>query len=136
MSLMIGAQLFRRGGFQHNPDFDIERNRYFGSHCTCSLRLNGPDKPEKPFRVRPFMHQLPKTAAIDVQMTPGEKVLLMKYLPLKKQISTYTGTMVGSPESNTAGGCATRFVMDVDKIDDVCSIYHGPHPIMFCASPI
>jgi hypothetical protein len=42
--------------------------------------------------------------------------------------------MVGSPEINTAGGCATRFVMDVDKVDDVCSIYQGPHPIMYCGT--
>jgi hypothetical protein len=134
MSLMIGAQLFRRGGFQHNPEFDIDRNQYYGAHCTCALKLNGPDKAEKPFRIRPFTHQLPKTAAIDVQMTPGEKILLMKYIPPANRIFTYTGTMVGSPEINTAGGCATRFVMDVDKIDDVCSIYHGAHPIMYCAS--
>jgi len=132
MSLMLGTQLFKRGGFLHNPEFDIDRNQYYGSHCTCALELNGPGKGEKPFRIRPFTHQLPKTAAIDVQMTPGERVFLMKYVPGGKMIFAYAGTMVGSPEINTAGGCATRFVMDVDKIEDVCSIYHGPHPIMYC----
>ena len=134
LSLMVGAQLFRRGGFQHNPEFDVERNQYYGAHCTCALELNGPGKGEKPFRIRPFTHQLPKTAAIDVQMTPGEKAFVMKYLPQQNQIAAYTGTIVGSPEINTAGGCATRFVMDVDKVEDVCSIYIGPHPIMYCGT--
>ena len=135
MSLMIGAQLFKRGGFMHNPEFDIDRNQYYGAHCTCALELHGPGKGETPFRIRPFTHQLPKTAALDVRMTPGERVFVMKYIPPENRIFTYTGTMVGSPEINTAGGCATRFVMDVDKVDDVCSIYHGPHPILYLGSP-
>ena len=134
MSLMIGAHLFRRAGFQHNPEFDIDRNQYYGSHCTCALELHGPGKGEKPFRIRPFTHQLPKTAALDVKMTPGDKIFLMKYIPPQHRIIAYSGTMVGSPEMNTAGGCATRFVMDVDKVEDVCSIYQGPHPIMYCGT--
>jgi hypothetical protein len=134
MSLMIGAHLFRRGGFQHNPEFDVDRNQYYGSHCTCALELHGPGKGEMPFRIRPFTHQLPKTAALDVSLTPGEKVFLMKYIPPDNRIVAYSGTMVGSPEINTAGGCATRFVMDVDKVEDVCSIYPGPHPIMYCGT--
>ena len=134
ISLMIGTHLLKRAGFQHNPEFDIDRNQYYGAHCTCALELYGPGKGEKPFRIRPFTHQLPKTAAIDVQMTPGEKVFVLKYLPAQKQIFAYTGTMVGSPEINVAGGCATRFVMDVDKTDDVCTIYHGPHPILYIGS--
>ena len=136
MSMMIGTHLFKRAGFQHNPEYDIDRNQYYGAHCTCALELHGPGKGEKPFRIRPFTHQLPKTAAIDVQMTPGDKVFLMKYIPPQNKIFAYTGTMVGSPEMNVAGGCATRFVMDVDKIDDVCSIHHGPHPIMYCGTAI
>ena len=131
MSLMIGSHLLKRGGFQHNPEFDIDRNQYYGAHCTCALEMHGPGKGEMPFRIRPFTHQLPKTAALDIQMTPGERVFLMKYIPPKNQIFAFAGTMVGSPEINIAGGCATRFVMDVDKTDDVCSIYHGAHPILY-----
>ena len=42
LTLMLGAALFGRGGFQHNPDFDLEENLYFGAHCTCTTRLHGP----------------------------------------------------------------------------------------------
>ena len=131
MTLMIGSHLFRRAGFQHNPEFDIDRNQYYGAHCTCALEMYGPGKKELPFRIRPFTHQLPKTAAIDVRMPSGEKVFITKYIASSNHLFAYAGTMVGSPEINTAGGCATRFVMDVDKIDDVCSIYHGTHPILY-----
>ena len=136
MSLMIGAHLLKRGGFQHNPEYDIERNHYYGAHCTCALELRGPGKGEIPFRIRPFTHQLPKTAALDVHMTPSERVFLMKYLPQQNRIFTYAGTMVGSPEINTAGGCATRFVMNIDNTDDICSTYQGPHPIMYYGTAI
>jgi hypothetical protein len=128
---MIGNHLFKRGGFQHNPEYDIDRNRYYGAHCTCALELNGPGKGEMPFRIRPFTHQLPKTAALDVQMTPGQRVFVMKYLPPQNRIFAYAGTIAGSPEINIAGGCATRFLMDMDNTDDVCSTYQGPHPILF-----
>ena len=43
LSLMLGANLFGRGGFQHNPEFDTEENLYFASHCTCTTKLHGPD---------------------------------------------------------------------------------------------
>ena len=131
LSMLIGRQLYKRGGFQHNPEFDIDRNQYYGAHCTCALELRGPGKGEMPFRIRPFTHQLPKTAAIDVKMPPGEKMFIMKYFSSQNRLSVYTGTMVGSPEINVAGGCATRFVMEMDKIDDVCETYQGPHPVMY-----
>ena len=131
MSLMIGSHLLKRGGFQHNPEYDIERNQYYGSHCTCALELRGPGKGEIPFRIRPFTHQLPKTAALDVRMAPGERTIVMKYLPPQNRIFAYAGAIAGSPEINTAGGCATRFVMDFDRTDDICSTYQGPHPILY-----
>ena len=132
LSLMIGSHLFKRGGFQHNPEFDIDRNRYYGSHCTCALELHGPGKGEMPFRIRPFTHQLPKTAALDVKMKPGERMFVMKYLA--DRIYAYAGAIVDSPEINTAGGCATRFVMDIDDTKDVCSTYQSAHPIMYIGS--
>jgi len=132
LSLMIGAYLFKRAGFMHNPGLDVERNWYYGTHCTCALELHGPGKGEQPFCVKPFPHHLPKTAALDVQMTPGEKTILMRYMPLRNRIAVYTGTMVNSTEISV--GCATRFAMTVDNIDDIRSMDHGPHPIMYCCT--
>ena len=134
ISLMIGSHLLLRGGFQHNPEFDIDRNQYYGAHCTCALEMHGPGKGEMPFLIRPFTHQLPKTAALDVRMTPGERAFLMKYVHMEDRIVAFAGAIVHSPDINVAGGCATRFVLDVDKIDDICSIYPGPHPILYLGS--
>ena len=42
LTLMLGRWLLDRAGFQHNPEFDTSENRYFGAHCTCALKLHGP----------------------------------------------------------------------------------------------
>ena len=131
LTMMAGSYMLKRGGFMHNPDFDVYRNQYYASHSTCPFEMHGPGTKPMPYRIRAFQHQLPKTAAVDVRMTPGEKVFLSKYVPSNNQIRTYTGTMVGSPEVNIAAGCATRCIVDIDKVDDVCSMYLGPHPILY-----
>jgi hypothetical protein len=42
--------------------------------------------------------------------------------------------IVESPASTTAGGCATRALVEIDKVADICSIYVGPHPILYCGN--
>jgi hypothetical protein len=133
LTLMLGRWLLDRGGFQHNPEFDTSENHYFGAHCTCALKLHGPQGPSQPFAVRPFFHQLPKTAALDVQWTPDEPILVAKYLTGKDTLSCWMGKVVESPASPPTGGCATRVLTTIDGIRDVCDIYAGTHPILFCA---
>ena len=135
MTLMLGRWLFDRPGFQHNPDFDINRNLYFGAHCTCALHLHGQTEPPQKFRIRPFFHQLPRTAALDVQWTPDDPVLLAKYVPEQRLLSCWHGKVVESPATASAGGCATRVLVDIPGVDDICNVYVGPHPILYCAEP-
>lgn len=133
LTLMLGRWLFDRAGFQHNPEFDTSENRYFGAHCTCALKLHGPAAAGQPYVVRPFFHQLPKTAALDVQWTPGEPIVVAKYQSGKDVLSCWTGKVINSPTSPPVGGCATRVLMDIDRVADVCDIYAGPHPVLYCA---
>jgi len=133
LTLMLGRWLLDRAGFQHNPEFDTSENRYFGAHCTCALKLHGARGPEQKFSVRPFFHQLPKTPALDVQWTPGEPIVVAKYLPGKDTLACWTGKVVCSPTSPPTGGCATRVLMEMDEVKDVCEIYSGPHPVLYCA---
>jgi len=132
LTLMLGRWLFDRAGFQHNPEFDTSENHYFASHCTCAPKLHGPKGARQEYAVRPFFHQLPKTAALDVQWTPGEPILVTKYQTGKKTLSCWTGKVIESPTSPPTGGCATRVLMEIDGVKDVCDIYAGPHPVLFC----
>lgn len=132
LSLMLGAALFGRGGFQHNPEFDTEENAYFASHCTCLTRLHGPAGEETPYSLRPFFHQLPKTLALDVQWPAGERATLFKYHSGKNSMDAWRGEVLGSPGCPPTGGCATRVLVRMDGVDDIRNVYPGPHPILFC----
>lgn len=134
LTMMLGRWLLERAGFQHNPEFDTSENRYFGAHCTCALKLHGREGKSQPFAVRPFFHQLPKTAALDVQWTPGEPILVAKYLSGQDTLSCWAGKVIESPASPPTGGCATRVLMDIDGVQDVCEIYAGAHPVLFCGT--
>jgi hypothetical protein len=134
LTLMLGRWLLERAGFQHNPDFDTSENRYFGAHCTCAWRLHGPAGAAREYQVRPFFHQLPNTPALDVQWSPGEAVLLTKYLGGKDTLYCWTGKVVHSPAAPPTGGCATRVLVEIDGVRDVCEVYAGPHPVLFCGN--
>jgi len=132
LTLMLGASCFGRGGFQHNPEFDTEQNLYFGAHCTCTTRLRGPREKEAAYNLRPFFHQMPKTLALDVQWPVGETVTLCKYHSGKNQLDAWRGQVVSSPACPPTGGCATRVLVKVPGVEDVCTIYGGPHPVLYC----
>lgn len=132
LTLMLGAACFGRGGFQHNPEYDTENNLYFASHCTCTPHLRGPDEAPVRYDLRPFFHQLPKSLALDVQWPSGERGTLVKYHSGKNLLDAWGGELLGSPGSPPTGGCATRALMRFDGVKDVCSVYPGPHPVLYC----
>jgi len=132
LTLMFGAACFGRAGFQHNPEYDTERNLYFGAHCTCALALHGPSAKPAPYVLRPFFHQMPKTLALDVQWPVGERVTLCKYHSGKNLWDAWSGESLGSPGCPPTGGCATRVLVRLDKVANVCDVYPGPHPVLYC----
>ena len=132
LTLMLCSSLFGRGGFQHNPEFDTERNQYFGAHCTCTTKLHGPHAKDTPYRLRPFFHQMPKSLALDVQWPAGEPATLCKYQTGKGLLDAWRARVISSPASPPTGGCATRVLVDIEGVADVCGIYAGPHPILYC----
>ena len=134
LTLMLGAGLFGRGGFQHNPEFDTEENLYFASHCTCTTKLSGPDGKDAPYLLRPFFHQMPKTLAMDVQWPAGESATLFKYHSDKKSLDAWDGTVLSSPKSPPTGGCATRVLVSMKNVPDVRTVYPKHHPILYCGS--
>lgn len=134
LSLMLGAQLFGVGGFQHNPEFDTTENRYFGAHCTCTPQMRGAGKEEAPYELRPFFHQLPKTLALDVKWPPNEPVTLFKYQTDGPLLHAWNGEVVNSPDCPPTGGCATRVLVKMHDVKNICDIYPGTHPSLFCGN--
>mgnify|MGYP000108348577 CR=1 FL=1 len=135
LTLMLGRWLMDRGGFLHNPGFNPRDNQYFGSHCTCTLKLHGPEGPKNNFLIRPFTHQLPKTPALDVQWNSGEPVMLAKYHTNSGRVTCWSGKVADSPEMPPTGGCATRVLLNMDDVEEVQDVYPGAHPVLFCGTP-
>jgi hypothetical protein len=133
MTMLLNRYLFGRPGFQHNSGYDLVRNHYFATHCTCALQLNGPDSPPQEYKVRPFFHQLPKTPALDVQWTPETPVILAQLLS-EQSIPYYTGQVVGSPTCPPTGGCATRVLVDF-QVADVSTVWITHHSILSVGTP-
>lgn len=132
LTLMLGSHLFGVAGFQHNPEFDTVENRYFASHCTCALELHGPGSEPAPYELRPFFHQLPKTLALDVKWPPNEAITLFKYHRAEGMLNAWSGHVISSPDCPPTGGCATRALVTIDEVKDVCDVYPGPHPVLYC----
>lgn len=132
LTLMLGASLFDRPGFQHNPEFDTVENHYFGSHCTCTPHLHGANRPPATYDFRPFFHQMPKTPALDVQWPADEPVTLFKYQADGPLLHAWEGAVLSSPQCPPTGGCATRVLVAMRGVNDICAIYPGPHPTLFC----
>jgi hypothetical protein len=58
--------------------------------------------------------------------------MLARYLSGKDTLCCWTGKVLHSPTSPPVGGCATRVLVEFDNVADVCDVYRGPHPILFC----
>jgi len=128
---MIGQLLTGRGGFQHNPCYDTERNTFYGSHCTCTPKVYGPDGPELPYLLRRFAHTNEGSCAIQVFFKEGDPVTVLHYYPGKQPaLDVYAGRVVKSHPMPPAGGCTTNVEFALSDRADACGVV-GHHNVLF-----
>jgi hypothetical protein len=130
LSLMLVQALFDRPGFQQNAAMNTERNLYFGSHCTCPTKMNGPNAPSLPYVLRSHAEAgwgcVPR-----VLFPPGQELTMVQYRPGQEaKMHIYSGKAVSCPEIPPAGGCRTNVEMTIDEVPDVCDV-QGMHQAIF-----
>ena len=131
-SLFLGEALTGRAGFQHNPAFETERNHYFGSHCTCSPRLHGPDGPDSPYILRKFFHSNEGSCAIQTFWKPDEPVTMIHYYSGQPaSLDVYAGKVYKSHHAPPVGGCATNVEIEITDRKDALAV-KGHHNVLFC----
>ncbi len=131
-TLMLGEALTARGGFQHNPAFETERNNYYGSHCTCTPKLHGPDGPHSKHILRKFFHSNEGSCAVQTFWTPDEPVTMLHYYSGKPaSLDIYSGRVYKSHNMPPAGGCTTNVEIKLADGADACDV-KGHHNILFC----
>jgi hypothetical protein len=57
---------------------------------------------------------------------------LCKYHSGQKRVDAWRGRIISSPSAPPTGGCATQVLVDIDDVTDICDVYGGPHPILYC----
>jgi hypothetical protein len=130
LTMMLVQYLFDRPGFQQNASSETEKNHYFGAHCTCATKLNGPDEPPEPYILRNHAESGIGVAP-QVLWRIGHDVTMAHYLAGKTpQMIIYSGKVVGRYNTPPAGGCRTNVEMTINELDDVCDV-KGMHQTIF-----
>lgn len=130
--LFLGEALTGRPGFQHNPAFETERNHYFGSHCTCSPRLHGLDRPDSSHILRKYCHSNEGSCAIQTFWKENEPVTMIHYYPGQPgSLDVYAGKVCKSYNMPPVGGCLTNVEIELSDKKDACAV-KGHHNILFC----
>jgi hypothetical protein len=131
-SLFLGEALTGQGGFQHNPAFETERNNYYGSHCTCTPKLHGPDTPDSKHILRKFFHSNEGSCAVQTFWKPDEPVTMIHYYTGQPaSLDIYSGKVYKSHNMPPAGGCTTNVEVKLTDRADACEV-KGHHNILFC----
>jgi hypothetical protein len=129
---LLGQLLTGRPGFQHNPCYETEQNHYYASHCTCAMRLRGPDQPALPYLLRRFAHTNEGSCAVQVLWDPGDPVTMVRFYPgAEPALDVYAGKVVKSHPMPPGAGCTTNVEIEVTDRDDACKV-RGHHNLLFC----
>jgi len=128
MTHIVLQGLTGKPGFISDPTVDESNNSIILAHCMGTTKMDGPDKPPAPFKLRTIMER--KEGVVpQVEMRTGQKVTqalligtdLMRY---------FTGEIIDTPVSlRDDRGCRTKITVRVDG--DIANLWknwsHGLH---------
>ncbi len=113
MTHIIYQGLVGRPGFISDPTVDESNNSIICAHCMGTPKMDGPDKPAAPYKLRSIMERQ-EGVVPQVKMRIGQKVTQAKlvgtdFLPY------FTGEIIDAPVSlRDDRGCRTKITVKVD----------------------
>jgi hypothetical protein len=99
-----------RPGFVNNPGFDFSTNCATLIHCMGTTKMDGPDGPSAPYKLRSIMERR-EGAVPQVKMRIGQKVTQAVLMGSSKLLY-FTGRIIDTPETDR--GCRTKITVKVD----------------------
>jgi hypothetical protein len=124
---IIFQGLCGRPGFVNDPTVDESCNGIILAHCTAPTKMDGPDKPAAPYRLRSVMER-GTGAVIHVKMRIGERATSAKLIHTNLMVY-FTGEIIDTPDVDR--GCRTKITVKVDG--DVDKLWrnwsHGLHRV-------
>ena len=113
MTHILFQGLVGRPGFQSDPTIDESNNTAILAHCLGTTKMDGPDGPAAPYKLRTIMERR-EGAVPQVQMRIGQRVTQAK-LNGTDLLLYFTGEIIDTPVSlKHDRGCRTKITVRVD----------------------
>jgi len=128
MTHIIFQGLVGRPGFVSDPTVDESNNSIILAHCLGTTKMDGPDGPAAPYKLRTIMERR-EGVVPQVKMRIGQKVTQAKLIGTDLLLY-FTGEIIDAPVSlEHDRGCRTKITVKVDE--DVTKLWknwsHGLH---------
>jgi len=117
MTHIIFQGLSGRPGFISDPTVDESNGSIILAHCLGTRKMDGPDGPAAPYKLRCIMERQEGVVA-QVAMRTGTKVTQAKLVGLDR-MPYFTGQIIDAPDVDR--GCRTKITVRVDG--DVTSLW-------------
>jgi L-fucose isomerase-like protein len=110
MTFIMLQGLSGRPGFISDPTVDESNRTIILAHCLGSLKMDGPEGPAAPYKLRTIMERQ-EGCVPQVRMRVGQKVT-QAFLVSNDKVLYFTGTIVEAPDLDR--GCRTKIAVKVD----------------------
>ena len=113
MTHIIFQGLVGRPGFVSDPTIDESKKSIILAHCMGTPKMDGPDKPAAPYKIRTVMERQ-EGVVPQVEMRVGQKVTQAILVDMS-DLRYFTGDIIAAPVSVQADrGCRTKITVKVD----------------------
>jgi hypothetical protein len=120
MTFMLLQGLSGRPGFISDPTVDESKQAIILAHCLGSRRMDGPDGPLHPYKLRTIMERQ-EGCVPQVRMRVGQKVTQTLLVGTEK-LQYFTGEIIEAPDIDR--GCRTKMTVKVDG--DLYGVHEQP----------
>ncbi len=113
MTHILFQGLVGRPGFISDPTMDVSNNSIILAHCMGTTKMDGPDGPAAPYKLRTIMERQ-EGVVVQAKMRIGQKVTQAK-LVRPDLLLSFTGKIIDAPVSlEHDRGCRTKITVKVD----------------------
>jgi hypothetical protein len=110
MTHIILQGLSGKPGFISDPTMDESVKGIILAHCLGTLKMDGPDGPQAPYKLRTIMERQ-EGCVPQARMRVGQKVTQLRFVGVDL-IRHFTGTIIDVPDTDR--GCRTKITVGID----------------------
>ena len=110
ITFIVLQGLTGRPGFISDPTMDESSNSIILAHCLGTPKMDGPDGPAAPYKIRTVMERAAGVAP-QVSMRIGQRVTQAKFLGTDRMLY-FTGEIIDAPDIDR--GCRTKITVKLD----------------------